>query len=87
MAGRKPLCDDEILRAVEQHWRDFLYPPTIQYLVDNSCVQSKNTVWLALKRMAKQKKIYLILTIDGNKAYTLWARRALVARLNQLEEL
>ena len=87
MAGRKPLCDDEILRAVDVHWRDFLYPPTIQYLVDNSCVQSKNTAWLALKRLAKQKKICLVLTVDGNKAYTLWARGALVATLNQLEKL
>ena len=59
MAG-KPLCDEEILEAIDIHWRENLYPPSTQYLVDNSCINSKNTIWLALRRLAKKDKIMLV---------------------------
>ena len=73
----KPLCDDKILEAIDTHWRENLYPPSIQYLINNSCVKSKNTVWLALRRLEKKNEIYLVGTPAGWKAYTKWAWHSL----------
>lgn len=85
MAG-KPLCDDQILEAIDIHWREYLYPPSIQYLIDNSCIKSKNTIWLALRRLKKQGEIILVYTSEGNKAYIPWAWHSLNSRANQLDE-
>ena len=74
---RKPLCDDEILAAIDLHWREKLYPPSIRFLIENSCISSRNTVWLALRRLEKRDEIYLIYTKEGHKAYAKWAWHAL----------
>jgi len=82
----KPLCDDQILEAIDIHWRENLYPPSIQYIIENSCVKSKNTVWLALRRLEKRDEIYLVPTVEGYKAYMKWAWHALNSRAKQVEE-
>ena len=76
MAG-KPLYDDEILEEIEQHWLNKLYPPSIQYLVENSGLASKSTVRGALRRLYKKRLIRLVFTPHGYKAYTNWAQKAL----------
>jgi hypothetical protein len=86
MAG-KPLCDNEILEAIDKHWREYLYPPSIQYLIDNSCIQSKNTIWLALRRLRKQNKIILINTSEGSKAYIPWAWHTLNHEVEKMEKV
>jgi hypothetical protein len=59
MAG-KPKCDDQVLEAIEKHWRVFGLPPAIDFVVENSCLESKSTVWGAFRRLKKDWKIYLI---------------------------
>ena len=85
MAG-KPLCDEEILEAINTHWREKLYPPAIQYLIDNSCIFSKNTIWLALRRLEKSGKIKLVHTNEGYKPYIPWAFHSLNAMAQRLKD-
>jgi len=85
MAG-KPLCDEEILEAIDNHWREFLFPPPIQYLIENSCILSKNTIWLALRRLQKAGKIKLVRTGEGYKAYSNWAHHALDSMATRLKD-
>jgi hypothetical protein len=85
MAG-KPLCDNEILEAIDLHWRENLYSPSIQYLIDNSCIKSKNTVWLALRRLAEKDEIILLRTSEGCKAYANWAWNVLYFESKRLME-
>lgn len=85
--SRKPLCDDEILEAINRHWQENLYPPSIQYIIDNCCISSKNTVWRALRRLETQGSIVLVGTVKGWKAYAHWAWHALNDRANQLDKL
>ncbi len=84
MAG-KPIHDDEVLEAIDQHWLDKLYPPSSQYLVENSELSSKSTVAGALRRLEKQDKIILLFTLNGYKAYTNWAYWALFHRAREIE--
>jgi SOS-response transcriptional repressor LexA len=85
MAG-KPIHDDEILAAIEKHWLENLYPPSIQYLVDNSGLASKSTMSGALRRLDKKGKIYLMKRTDGYKAYTKWAYWTLFNQARRIED-
>ena len=76
MAG-KPLHDNEILEVIERHWLDKLYPPSIQYLVENSGIASKSTARGALRRLSDKGLIQLVYTPSGYKVYTNWAYRVL----------
>jgi len=84
MAG-KPIHDDEVLETVEQHWIDNLYPPSSQYIVENSGLASKSTVAGALRRLDKQDLIILLYTPNGYRAYAKWAHWALFHRAREIE--
>lgn len=58
--GRGPKCDDAIFYAIWTHWQKFCLPPSIAYLCDNTCIASHNTMFLALRRLAKKKQIKLV---------------------------
>ena len=85
MAG-KPLCDEEILAAIENHWLEYLYPPSIQYIVDNSGLASKSTVSGALRRLEKRGSIFLIETAEGHKAYMKWAWHSLDSMAQRIKD-
>ena len=85
MAG-KPLCDDEILAAIKKHWLDFLHPPSIQYLIENSGLASKSTAWGALRRLEKRGSIFLLETAEGHKAYMKWAWHTLNSAAQRIKD-
>lgn len=85
--SRYPKCDGEIWAAIEDHWLTYYSPPSIQYLIENSCIASKNTVWLALRRLAKKKQIVLVKTDAGMKAYTTWAYYTLKRKAETVIEM
>ena len=53
----KAKCDEQIYETIVNHWIEFTLPPTIQYIVDRCCLQSKSNVWLALVRLEKEGRI------------------------------
>ena len=52
--------DEQIYNQVVDHWLTFSLPPTIQYLVDHTPIQSKSNIWLALVRLEKARFINVI---------------------------
>ncbi len=58
--GRGPKCDDQIVKAIEDHWFEHCLPPSTEYLVNNTCIASKNTMFFAIRRLAKQGYIKLV---------------------------
>ena len=60
MARLKPKCDDQIIDAINKHWEKYKIPPTIDYIIENSCIESKSTTWKALRRLEKRGIIHLI---------------------------
>lgn len=58
--ARKPQYDDQIYDAVVQHWLIYSLPPSVQYIVDNTDIKSKNTVWNGLFRLVDRKMIKMI---------------------------
>ena len=58
--GRGPKCDGEIIKAINVHWMKYCLPPSLDDLVNNTCIASKNTMYLALRRLAKKKHIKVI---------------------------
>jgi len=59
MAG-SPKCDDQIYDAIVKHWTVYKQPPTIQYIVDNTDIQSKSNAWKALFRLCDQGLMRII---------------------------
>ncbi len=56
---RTPTCDEAVLSAIWQHWVEYNSPPSVQYLVNNCCLSSKNSVFYALRRLEKRGDIVL----------------------------
>lgn len=84
--GRGPKCDDQIIRAIENHWKEYCLPPSLDVLVDNTCIASKNTMYLALRRLRKKGYIAIV---DGKaipKTLYFWIPKIIEKEQNESEE-
>lgn len=58
--ARQPKCDDQIVEAIESYWQKYFSPPSLEWLVNNTCIASKNTMYFALRRLAKYGYVKLV---------------------------